>query len=139
MQPFSYSFHRTGEFRTASHPFILDFDQQSADDGQRSHAEQRLTPQLSLQLEQVQNELARKLREAKRVGDCLVDLALRLRHEPWKWSLGWVEEGFPVPDSICPMENEIVASLDRNRLEWLLEDIRMLKRREAELKKLVPA
>jgi hypothetical protein len=28
---------------------------------------------------------------------------------------------------------------DRNRLEWLLEDIRTLKRREAELKRLAAA
>lgn len=98
-----------------------------------------MTAQLSHQLEQVQNELAHKLREARRIGDCLVDLALRLRHEPWKWSLGWVEDAFPVPNSICPVETEIAESLDRNRLEWLLEDIRLLKRREAELKKLVAA
>jgi hypothetical protein len=41
-----------------------------------------------------------------------------------------------VSNAICPIEPEIVQSLDRQRLEWLLEDIRLLKRREMELKKL---
>ena len=94
---------------------------------------------LSQQLEQVQAELARKLAEAERIGDCLVELGMRLQQEPWKWSLGWMEDAFPVPSSICPVETEIVESLDRNRLEWLLEDIRILKRREAELKRLAVA
>ena len=95
-----------------------------------------MTVRLSQQLEQVQNELARKLGEAERIGDCLVELGVRLQQEPWKWSLGWAENTFPVSNSISPVDAEIVESLDRNRLEWLLEDIRILKRREAELKRL---
>jgi hypothetical protein len=98
-----------------------------------------MTVRLSQQLERVQSELAHKLSEAERIGDCLVELAVRLQKEPWKWSLGWVEDTFPAPNSICPVETEIVESLDRNRLEWLLEDIRILKRREAELKRLAVA
>jgi hypothetical protein len=91
------------------------------------------------QLEQVQNELARKLAEAERIGDCLVELAVRLQQEPWQWSLGWVENSFPVSSAISPMDPEIVESLDSRRLERLLEDIRLLKRREAELKRLAVA
>lgn len=117
----------------------LDFGPDSADDCCGPHAEYRLTAQLSGQLEQVRNELAHKLGEAKRIGDCLLDLAVRLRHEPWKWSLGWAKDSFPVPNSVCQLESEILNSLDRNRLEWLLEDIRMLKQREAELERLVAA
>jgi hypothetical protein len=98
-----------------------------------------MTVRLSQQLEQVQNELARKLAEAERIGDCLVELGVRLQQEPWKWSLGWVESAFPVSSSVCPLDADIVASLDRNRLEWLLEDIRILKRRETELKRLAVA
>ncbi|PYU29584.1 MAG: hypothetical protein DMG31_16785 [Acidobacteria bacterium] len=98
-----------------------------------------MSVRLSQQLEQVQNELAHKLSEAERIGSGLVELGIRLQQEPWKWSIGWVEDTFPVPASICPVETEIIESLDRNRLEWLLEDIRMLKRREAELKRLAVA
>jgi hypothetical protein len=98
-----------------------------------------MTVRLSQQLEQVQNELAHKLAEAERIGGGLVELGIRLQQEPWKWSIGWLEDSFPASASICPVETEIVESLDRNRLEWLLEDIRMLKRREAELKRLAVA
>jgi hypothetical protein len=98
-----------------------------------------MSPRLAQQLEQVQNELVHKLAEAERIGDCLMELGVRLQQEPWNWSLGWLEDTFPAPTSISPVEAEIVASLDRNRLEWLLEDIRILKRREAELKRLAAA
>jgi hypothetical protein len=98
-----------------------------------------MTVRPSQQLEQVQNELARKLAEAERVGDCLVELAVRLQQDPWNWSLGWVESAFPVSSPVSPISPEIVESLDRNRLEWLLEDIRMLKRRADELQRLAAA
>ena len=98
-----------------------------------------MSPRFAQQLEQVQNELAHKLAEAERIGDSLVELGLRLQQEPWNWSLGWLEDAFPHPSSVSLIETEIAASLDRNRLEWLLEDIRILKRREAELKRLAAA
>jgi hypothetical protein len=98
-----------------------------------------MTVHLSQQLEHVQNELTHKLNQAERIADCLVELGIRLQREPWKWSLGWLEDAFPAPASILPVETEIIDALDRNRLEWLLEDIRMLKRREAELKRLAAA
>jgi hypothetical protein len=95
-----------------------------------------MTVRPSEQLEQVQRELARKLEEAERIGDYLVELGARLQEDPWKWSIDWVEDASPDGNSICPIEPEIVESLDRRRLEWLLEDIRLLKRREVELKRL---
>jgi hypothetical protein len=98
-----------------------------------------MTVRLAQQSEEVRNELARKLAEAERVGDCLAELAVRLQHEPWNWSLGWVEDAFPVSSTVSPISPEIVESLDRNRLEWLLEDIRMLKRRADELQRLAAA
>ena len=98
-----------------------------------------MTPRFAQQLEQVQSELAHKLAEAEQIGDCLVKFGVRLQREPWNWSLGWLEDAFPTPNSISPVEAEIVSSLDRNRLEWLLEDIRILKRRETELKRLAAA
>lgn len=98
-----------------------------------------MTVRLSQQLEQVQNELAHKLAEAERIGDCLMELGMRLQQEPWKWSLGWIENAFPTSSAISPVDTDIVESLDRNRLEWLLEDIRILKRRETELKRLAVA
>ena len=98
-----------------------------------------MTVRLSQQLEDVQTELSRKLSEAERIGDCLMELGSRLQQEPWKWSIDWIEEAFPAPSSISPVEREIVAALDRNRVEWLLEDIRILKRRETELKRLAVA
>jgi hypothetical protein len=98
-----------------------------------------MTVRLSQQLEQVQNELAHKLAEAERIGDCLVELGMRLQQEPWKWSLGWVEDASPASNCISPVDADTMESLDRNRLEWLLEDIRILKRRETELKRLAVA
>jgi transposase len=101
--------------------------------------ERAMTVRLSQQLEDVQTELSRKLSEAERIGDCLMELGARLQQEPWKWSIDWIEDAFPAPNSVSPVEREIVAALDRNRVEWLLEDIRILKRRETELKRLAVA
>lgn len=98
-----------------------------------------MTVRLSQQLEQVQSELAHKIAEAERIGDCLVELGARLQQQPWQWSLGWVENAFPLSSDVSPIDPEIVDALDRNRLEWLLEDIRILKRRETELKRLAAA
>jgi len=115
------------------------FPSHSKNDGNHERSEHAVTVRLSQQLEDVQTELSRKLSEAERIGDCLMELGARLQQEPWKWSIDWIEDAFPVPNSINPIEKEIVASLDRNRVEWLLEDIRILKRRETELKRLAAA
>jgi hypothetical protein len=98
-----------------------------------------MTAWLPQHLEQVQIELAHKLAEACRIGECLATLSLRLQQEPWKWSIGWLEDAFPSTSATCPVEPDVVEALDKNRLEWLLEDIRILKRREAELKRLAAA
>jgi hypothetical protein len=66
-----------------------------------------MSPRLAQQLEQVQNELTRKLAEAEGIGDCLVELGIRLQQEPWNWSLGWLEDAFPSPNSISPVEAEM--------------------------------
>jgi hypothetical protein len=43
---------------------------------------------------------------------------------------------FLVSIAVRPIDLEFEESLDCHRLEWLLEDIRLLKRREMELKRL---
>jgi len=98
-----------------------------------------MTVRLSQQLEDVHSELSRKITEAERIGSCLMELAVRLQQEPWNWSIDWIDDAFPAPSAVLPLEMDIVAALDRNRLAWLLEDIRILKRRETELKKLAAA
>jgi hypothetical protein len=98
-----------------------------------------MTVWLPQHLEQVKIELAHKLAEAERIGESLVKLGSRLQQEPWKWSIGWLEDAFPSTSATCPVEPDLVEALDKNRLEWLLEDIRILKRREAELKRLAAA
>jgi len=97
------------------------------------------TVRLPQHLEQVQRELTHKLAEAERIGESLATLGTRLQQEPWKWSIDWVEDAFPSSSETCPIERELVEALDKNRLEWLLEDIRILRRREAELKRLAVA
>lgn len=98
---------------------------------------------MSLRLEeqwaQVEKDLARKVSEAERVGIQLIELGKRLKQEPSKWAIGWLETAFPDASGTCLLESEIEEALDKHRLMWLLEDIRMLKRREAELRKLIAA
>jgi hypothetical protein len=94
---------------------------------------------LSEQLEQVQRDLSRNLAEADRMGKALADLGARLQREPAKWSVDWVGAAFPEGDWAQPIEPEMLEALDRNRLSWLLDDIRILQRRETELKRLALA
>jgi hypothetical protein len=98
-----------------------------------------MTPRLTDQLGQVQRDLAGKLAEAERIGECLNELGLRLKRDPWNWALDWLENAFPDSDMTRLIEPEIVEVLDKNRLAWLLDDIRILRRREAELRKLAAA
>lgn len=95
--------------------------------------------QLADQWAQVQKDLAQKVSEAQRLGDCLVELGLRLSQEPGKWAIDWLESAFPDLNGADLIEPELVAALDRQRLVWLLDDIRLLRRREAELRKLISA
>lgn len=53
------------------------------------------TIRLPQHLEQVQRELASKLAEADRIGECLATLGSRLQQEPWKWAIDWLEDAFP--------------------------------------------
>ncbi len=90
---------------------------------------------LTAELEKVETELAEKLAEAARIGDCLVVLGNRLKREPWQWVLG----GHPNPhhDAISTfnVESTVNSALDRKHMKKLLSDIRDLRARKAELEK----
>ncbi len=86
---------------------------------------------------QAQKDLAGRLAEAEHIGDCLIELGKCLKQEPWKYALGWLDTSFPELETIHLIETEIEEALDKRRLMWLLDDIRILRRQEAELKKLV--
>lgn len=89
------------------------------------------------QWRQVQQDLKRSVIAAERIGESLIELGTRIRRQPERWAIDWLAEPFPATSDTCLIERELVEALDRTRLEWLLEDIRILKRREAELRKLV--
>ena len=95
--------------------------------------------QLAEQWEQVQKELAQRLAEAERIADCLIELGKRLKQEPWRPGNGWLETAAADSATAYLLEPEIQNALNRQHLMWLLDEIRILKRREAELKKLVAA
>ena len=96
-----------------------------------------MSPRLADQLQQVQKDLSRSVSAAERIGELLVELGSRLRRDPGKWAIDWLDDPFPTPNEACLLERELVEALDRHRLEWLLEDVRILRRRETELKKLL--
>jgi hypothetical protein len=98
-----------------------------------------MNPRVSEQLEQVQRDLTRNLAEVERIGDALTELGLRLKQEPWAWGMGWAENAFPNGEWAKPVDPEMMEAMDRHRLSWLLEDIRILRRRETELKRLAVA
>ncbi len=85
----------------------------------------------------MQKDLTRSIAAAQRIGESLVELGTRLRREPERWAIDWLDDPFRGTNDACLIERELVEALDRNRLEWLLEDIRILKRREAKLRRLV--
>lgn len=86
---------------------------------------------------QAQAELRARIAEAERIGEALVELGQRLKADPWRWALGWMATPFPSGETPQPVEPEMEEALDRNRLSWLLDDIRLLRRREAELRRLL--
>jgi hypothetical protein len=98
-----------------------------------------MTTRLTDQLEQVQKDLARDVNEVTEIGERLIELGLRLKREPWKWSIDWMGNSFVEQDGVWPIEAELAEVLDKPRLSWLLEEIRLLRRRAAELKKLAVA
>jgi hypothetical protein len=96
-----------------------------------------MSPRLADQLQQVRKDLARSIAAAEQIGESLVELGSRLRREPAKWAIDWLEDSFAGSNETCLIERPLVEALDRNRLEWLLEDIRILRRREIELRRLL--
>jgi len=98
-----------------------------------------MTTRLTDQLEQVQKDLARDVNEVTEIGEHLIELGLRLKREPWKWSIDWMGSSFVEQDGVWPIEAELAEVLDKPRISWLLEEIRLLRRRETELKKLAVA
>jgi hypothetical protein len=98
-----------------------------------------MTTRLTDQLEQVQKDLARDVNEVTEIGEHLIELGLRLKREPWKWSIDWMGSSFVGQDGVWPIETELAEVLDRPRISWLLEEIRLLRRRATELKKLAVA
>jgi hypothetical protein len=98
-----------------------------------------MTTRLTDQLEQVQKDLARDVNEVTEIGERLIELGLRLKREPWKWSIDWMGSSFVEQDGVWPIEAELVEAVDKPRISWLLEEIRLLRRRATELKKLAVA
>ncbi len=94
---------------------------------------------LAEQWAQTQKELAQRVAEAELMGDYLIELGKRFKQQPWLYAIGWLPDTSPAADTICLIEPEIEQALDKHRLMWLLDDIRILRRREAELRKLVAA
>jgi hypothetical protein len=99
----------------------------------------RMNPRLTEQLEQVQKDLAQNLAEVESIGESLIEVGIRLKQEPWKRNLGFAESSFPAGGWTHPGDADMLEALDRNRISWLLEDIRILRRRETELKRLAVA
>ena len=79
------------------------------------------------------------MNEVTEIGERLIELGLRLKREPWKWSIDWMGNSFVEQDGVWPIEAELAEVLDKPRLSWLLEEIRLLRRRATELKKLAVA
>ncbi len=85
------------------------------------------------QLGEVQVLLAQKVQQALTIGDSLVELGKRLKTDPWRWVIG--SPVVPPPPNVVamPVEFDIVAALDKERLKPLLDEIRWLQREEAKL------
>ena len=97
-----------------------------------------MTVRLTEQLEDLRHTLAKDLAEVERIGERLAELGARLQQEPRQWMFEWPEHG-GTQDWTCAFEPELLEALDGHRLSWLLEDIRILRHREAELRRLAVA
>ncbi len=95
--------------------------------------------QLTEQLAQVQKDLAQNLAEVERIGESLIEVGVRLKQEPLQWSLDLSDSGFSAGEWAPPVDPDLLEAVYRNRISWLLEDIRILRRRETELKRLAVA
>jgi len=98
-----------------------------------------MATRLTDQLEQVQKDLARDVDEITEIAEHLIELGLRLKREPWKWSIDVNGNSLQEQDGVWPIETELSEVLDKPRISWLLEEIRLLRRRAQELKKLAAA
>jgi hypothetical protein len=98
-----------------------------------------MTTRLTDQLDQVQKDLARDVNEITEIGERLIELGLRLKREPWKWSIESMGNSLADQDGVWPIEPELSEVLDKPRISWLLEEIRLLRRRAHELKRLAAA
>jgi hypothetical protein len=98
-----------------------------------------MATRLTDQLEQVQKDLTRDVNEVTEIGERLIELGLRLKREPWKWSIDWMGSSFVEQDGVWPIEADLAEAVDKQRIAWLLEEIRLLRRRETELRKLAVA
>lgn len=96
-------------------------------------AARKLDPEARKQLEEVQLLLAQRIQQALTIGDSLIELGKRLGADPWRWVIGSSAVA-PPPDCVAmPLEFDIMAALDKERLKRLLDEIRWLKREEAKL------
>ena len=53
-----------------------------------------MSSRLADQLQQVQKDLARSILAAEQIGESLVELGTRLRREPARWTIDWLDS-FP--------------------------------------------
>ncbi len=94
---------------------------------------QKLDRDTRKQLEEVQMLLNQRLQQAGAIADSLIELGNRLKSEPWRWVIGTAVV-LPPPGSVSmPLEFDMVAALDKDRLKRLLDEIRWLQREEARL------
>jgi hypothetical protein len=103
----------------------------------KNESEGAMTIRLTEQLEDLRSTLARDLAEVERIGEHLAELGARLQQEPRQWIVEWTEHA--THDWTRSLEPELLEALDGRRLAWLLEDIRILRRREVELRRLAVA
>ena len=88
---------------------------------------------LAAELGKVEKELAEKLAEAARIGDCLVVLGNRLKREPWQWVLGGHSKPHHDAMPTFNVESVVSSALDRKHMKKLLSDIRVLRAQKANL------
>ena len=94
---------------------------------------QKLDRSTQKQLQEVQVLLAQRIQQAQSIADSLSALAQRLKTEPWRWVVGSAVVDPPPGYVTMPLEFDIVAALDKERLRRLLDEIRWLQREEARL------
>ncbi len=94
---------------------------------------QKLDRSTQKQLDEVQVLLAQRLQQVQSIANSLTVLAQRLKTEPWRWVVGSAVVEPPPRCVTMPLEFDLVAALDKERLKRLLDQIRWLQREEARL------